>query len=346
MNVAADLSNRSVVRLNAESFPVTEFERAACADYGIVQTCVEASGLDILARAAECDALFVVAESLSAEVIYGLGKCRVISRLGAGTDKIDHEAATRNGVLITNVPDFCVEEQADHTLALLLGLVRKLPQMDRAMREGTWATGRAASRSIRRFTGRTLGLIGFGHSAKAVARRAAGFGFRIIATRRRIVEHDEDAKSLGVEIVDLETVIQESDYLSLHLPLNNSTRHLLTAARLASMKPGAFLINTSRGELVDETALAEVLRSGHLGGAGLDTFHEINVHGPESRPQHPLLELDNVICTPHVAAFSVESSRDVGTVGVENVAAVLSGRWPRIDRVVNSEVAPRVDLAR
>jgi D-3-phosphoglycerate dehydrogenase len=339
-----NLSRYLLVRLNAESFPVTDFERAAWQAYDARPNCIEASGMDIAAQAGDCDALFVVAESLPAGVIERLARCRVISRMGAGTDKIDVEAATRRGIVVANVPDFCVAEQADHTMALLLALARKLPQMDRALREGNWLSGRQACRSIRRFSGRTLGLIGFGRSARAVARRAAPFGFRILATRRRADASDAEAQALGVERVNLESVVRQADYLSLHLPLNDETRHLLNRERIASMKPGAYVINTSRGALIDETALAEALRSGRLAGAGLDTFHEINVHGPQHPPQHPLLELDQVICTPHVAAFSTEAAQDVANGAIENVAAVLSGKWPLPERIVNAGVAPRVAL--
>lgn len=342
---AKDLSRFNVVRLNCELFPVTEPEQAAYDRFNITPTAIEASGDDIVAQAAECDALLVVSESLPPTVIERLSKCRVISRLGAGTDKIHRDTATRCGIVMTNVPDFCYEEQADHALALLLALVRKLPQMDAAMRAGKWDTGRAASRSIRRFDGRVLGLVGFGGSAKALARRARGFGLRILATRGRSV-HDPVAEELGVEMTDLDTVTRESDYLSLHLPLNDATRGLFDAERLSAMKRGAYFINTARGAIVDETALADALRCGHLAGAGIDTFHEINVHGADGNPPgHPLLDLDNVIVTPHVAAFSVESSYDVGTGGVENLAAILSGHWPHRGRIVNSDVEPRFPLA-
>lgn len=343
----ADLSKFQVVRLNCKLFPVTEFEQYSYERFQISPICVEASGDDILVHARHCDALVVVSESLPADVIDGLERCRVISRLGAGTDKIDHEAAMRNGIVITNVPDFCYEEQADHAMALLLALVRKLPAMDKAMRLGEWDTGRSQSRSIRRFQDRVLGLVGFGGSAKALARRARGFGLRVIATRRRMNVHDNEADLLGVEIMDLDTVVCDADYLSLHLPLNAETRGFLDAKRIAAMKSGAYFINTARGGLIDETALADALRSGHLAGAGIDTFDAINVHGPDGEPpQHPLLELNNVIVTPHVAAFSVDSARDVGTGGVENLAAVLNGRWPDEGRVVNVNVQPRQALKR
>jgi D-3-phosphoglycerate dehydrogenase len=344
---APNLSEFSIVRLNSELFPVSEFEQESYDRFGMQPTCLEASGAGITKHAADCDALLVVSESLPAEVIDSLQRCRVISRLGAGTDKIDRDAATRNGIVITNVPNFCHEEQADHAMALLLALVRKLPQMHQSMLAGKWDTGRNQCRSIRRFENRVLGLLGFGGSAKALARRAKGFGLRILANRRRIDVVDPEADVLGVEITDADTVIRESDYLSLHLPLNDDTRHLLNAERLASMKPGAYLINTARGAIIDETALADALRSGHLAGAGLDTFFEINVHGSDGTPPtHPLLGLENAVLTPHVAGFSKDSARDVGTGGVDNVAAVLNGRWPPMERVVNREVVPRVALDR
>jgi len=340
-------SRFSIVRLNNELFPVSEFEQAAYDQFGMKPFFVEASGADITRNADDCDALLVVSESLPSEVIDSLKKCRVISRLGAGTDKIDRESATRNGIVLTNIPDFCYEEQADHAMALLLALVRKLPQMHQSMLAGKWDSGRGQCRAIHRFEDRVLGLLGFGGSAKALARRAKGFGLRILANRRRMDLRDLEADALGVTMADRDTVVRESDYLSLHLPLNEETWHLLNLKQLRSMKRGAYLINTARGAIVDETALAKVLASGHLGGAGLDTFHEISVHGNDSEPPvHPLVHLDNVILTPHTAAFSRESARDVGTGGVENIASILSGRWPRADRVVNTEVVPRQELLR
>jgi D-3-phosphoglycerate dehydrogenase len=341
----ADLSQFSVVRLNRDLFPITPFERAAYDRFRITPVAVEAAGDDILRHAADCDGLVVVSESLPASVIDGLERCRVISRLGAGTDKIDRDAATRNGIVITNVPDFCYEEQADHAMAMLLALVRKLPNMDRAMREGRWDSGRNECRSIRRFEGQVLGLVGFGGSAKALARRARGFGFRVIACRQRMTVSDAQATELGVELTDVETVVRTSDYLSLHLPLNQATRGMFNAARIAEMKQGAYFINTARGALVDESALAAALKRGHLAGAGLDTFAEIDVHGRDGTPpRHPLLELDNVLVTPHVAAFSEDAFREVGLGGVENLAAVLTECWPDPGRVVNPQVRPRFPL--
>ena len=340
-----DLSGLKVVRLNADMFPVTEVERDAYRRYQLTPLCVEASGPDILTHAADCDGLMVVSESLPAGLIAELKRCRVISRVGAGTDKIDERTATEQGIVITNIPDFCAEEQADHTMALLLAVARHLPEMRELMLKGEWKAAREACRPLHRLSGRVLGLIGFGLSAQGVARRAVGFGLRVLATRRsRSLDHPL-ATELGVQLTDLKTVLTESDYVSLHVPLNDETRGMVSAEALAQMKPGAILINTSRGALVDEDALAMAVARGDLAGAGLDTFHVINVHTADGHPpRHPLLESNRIVYTPHVAAFSVEASRDVSDGAVDNLVAVLTGCWPPDARVVNREVQPRTPL--
>jgi phosphoglycerate dehydrogenase-like enzyme len=158
---------------------------------------------------------------------------------------------------------------------------------------------------------------------------------------------DPESKSLNVEMVSLSQLLERSDYVSLHLSLNDATRRLLNRQRLSQMKQGAILINTARGAVVDEDALADLLEAGHLAGAGLDTFDVIDVHHPHPpRPTHRLFQMENVVFTPHVAAFSVESSRDVSYGSIANLKAVLSGEWPEADRVVNPEVIPRYPLRR
>ena len=340
------LEDMVVVRLNADMFPISQFEREAYQRYGIHPRRVDKLDAAAIEDIAACDGLCVVSESLPAELIDRLTRCRVISRLGAGTDKIDCRCATRHGILVTNVPDFCAEEQADHVMALLLAVARKLPEMRTKMLAGHWGDSRAACRSLHRLSGRVLGLVGWGWSAKAVARRANGFGLRVIACRQSQSGQDADARQLGVEMTDLATLLSSSDYVSLHLPLTDQTRQMFTAERFASMRAGAIFINTARGGLVDEVALAASLGAGHLAGAGLDTFQDINVHvsTAERPPEHPLLELDNVVFTPHVAGFSEESARDVGYGAIENLAAVLSGRWPTRSHIVNHGVQPRFPL--
>lgn len=339
-----------VVRLNANTFPVNDYEASVWRQHHIEPILVEANTPDaIIPAVADCDGLVVVATALPMPVVESLKKCRVISRRGAGTDKIDVTTATRMGIVVTNVPFFCIEEQADHTMMLLLSLLRRLPQMMRGMRAGTWHGTRRLSEMNQRIAGLTLGLVGFGHTAQAVARRAQGFGLRVLATRQNLTR-TEEADALGVTLVDLDKLLRESDFVSLHLPLNASTVHMLDDAALRKMKPGARLINTSRGALVDEAALATMLRERRLGGAGLDTFENINVFAEhEAPPDHPLVDLlaeedVTLILTPHVAAGSAQAMQDVSRGAIENLATILTGHWPCADNIVNKGVTPRAPL--
>ena len=288
--------------------------------------------------------------ALPASVIGQMTRCRIISRRGTGTDKIDVVSATHKGILVTNVPDFCVEEQADHTMAMLLSLIRQLGRLQARLVTGDYVSARRLSELNERTVGKTLGLIGFGRSAHATARRARGFGMRVIATRQDM-SRTAEADALGVSLVDLGPLLRTSDYVSLHVPLTPSTYHLIDAQAIKTMKRGALLINTSRGALVDEPALAVALQSGQLGGAGIDTFETINVFAETPVPprDHRLVRLlggdVNLILTSHVAAGSVQAMQDVSRGAVENVAAVLQGRWPARDRIVNLGVVPRVTLS-
>jgi D-3-phosphoglycerate dehydrogenase len=346
MRCGTTVAEARIVRLNAELHPVTEYESEQYARFGLSPAMVEArTPAEIIPHVAQADAVFAVSVALPGPVIHAMSRCLVISRMGTGVDKIDVAAATEQGVLVTNVPYFCVEEQADHAMALLLALVRKLPQMRQALEAGAFRHAHELMRTNQRLTGRVLGLVGFGNSAQAMARRARGFGMRVIATRRNLAAAQAEAAAIGVELTDLETVVAESDYLSLHLPLSPETYHLFDAAVLYKMKPGALLINTSRGALVDETALVAALRDGHLGGAGIDTFEMIDIFGVETPPSHPLLQFDNVVLTPHVAAGSVQAMQDVARGAIENVVSVLCGHWPDPVNRVNPEVQPRRPLA-
>ncbi|MHB0859316.1 MAG: C-terminal binding protein, partial [Anaerolineae bacterium] len=341
------LQHFNVVRLNARLFPVEPYEADLFARYGLQVTQEETDNPDALIRLlAGCDAVFTTSTALPTRVVESLTRCRVIARLGIGTDKIDVDTATRLGIVVANVPSFCLHEQADHTMALLLALARKLPQMASAMHEGAWLRARRQALSNRRLAGKVLGLIGFGRSAQAVAVRAQAFGMQVIATRRNLATPNEAAARLGVEVVDLGTLLSRSDYVSLHLPLNADTRHLIDGIALAKMKPTACLVNVARGAIVDEDALIAALRAGRLAGAGLDTYEHINVFSERQQPpDSPLLTLDNVVLTPHVAAESVESSQEAHRIGIENVVSLLSGHWPNPENVVNPNVQPRFPLA-
>lgn len=338
------MAHRRIVRLNSRLFPAGPYERAQWARFGMTPIEVEANTpAEIIPHVAEAEAVFVVSTSLPAEVIDAMAQCRVISRLGLGTDKIAVAHAKSRGIVVTNVPYFCIEEQADHTMAMLLGLARKIPQTQADMKLGAYRHAQDIVRSNRRLTGRVLGLVGFGNSAKLTARRAQGFGLKVIATRRRMTA--ENPADWGVELTDLDTLLRTSDYVSLHLPLTPETYHLIDEATLAKMKPDAFLINTSRGALVDEDALYAALVENRLAGAGIDTFEQIDVFAEESVPTLALLTLPNVIATPHVAAGSIESGQDVARGGVENLATILAGHWPIGENIVNTGVVPRAPLA-
>lgn len=327
------------VRLNARTYPTEPVEAEELARVGADLVEIEGqTPAEILAGAADCDALLVVSSSVPRQVIDGLTKCRVISRLGAGTDKIDIDAATDRGIVVTNVPDFCLNEQAEHTMALLLAFQRRLPYMMQSMRTGNW-TARSHP-GVHRVAGQTLGLIGFGASAQAVAVRAAAFGMRILAWVRNPAKYADLAAKHSVTLLPLEDVLAQSDFLSLHLPLTPHTRGMLGESQLKRMKPTAVLINTARGALVDENSLIEALRSHQIGGAALDVFDGINVFAEPGPPApHPLFELDNVLMTPHCAGSSVESSIDSKTRGARNAALVLTGQRP--PHVVNPEVYER-----
>lgn len=330
------------VRLNAITYPVEAAEQDELARAGAELIPIEGQQPDeILTAAEDCDALLVVSSSVPGSVIERLSRCRVIARLGAGTDKIDVAEATRQGIIVANVPDFCLNEQAEHTLALLLAFARRLPFMMEAMRTHNWSARHHPG--VHRLAGQTLGLIGFGASARAVAQRAAAFGLRHLAWVRDPAKYRDLAQQHQVELVPLDRLLAESDFVSIHLPLCSETHHLLSAERLACLKPTAVLINTARGAIVDEAALVTLLQQRKIAGAALDVFEGIDVFAlPGTPATHPLLDLDNVILTPHSAGSSVESSSESKVRGARNAADVLLGIRPRF--VVNPAVVPRFPL--
>lgn len=340
------LKDFRIVRLNATLIPVHPAEAAQYRRFDLHPAPVEANTPEnLIPCVADCDALFAVSVALPQRVIDSLARCRIISRLGAGTDKIDVAAAARRGIVVSNAPAFCVEEMSDHVMGMLLSLARQIPRMSRHMAAGAYRQARLEAFKLRRLSGRLLGLIGFGATGKAVARRARACGLRVLATRRDMEASRQEADALGVSMVDLDTLLRQSDFVSLHLPLTPESYHLLDEASLHKMKPGAYLINTSRGALVDENALAALLREGRLAGAGLDTFEGIEIFTEkEAPPSHPLAELDNVILTPHVSGLSVEALEDVAKTAVENLVSVLSGHYPPPDNIVNRGVVSRFNL--
>ncbi len=245
-----------------------------------------------------------------------------MARCGSGYDKVDVEAAHARGVEVVYVPDYGTDDVADHTLALLLACARRVPSSDRAMRAGQWLPY-AQLGAMRRLRGSTLGLLGFGRIARATAKRAFAFGMELLV-------HDPGVDDVTLAAAgarradDLNDLLARADALSIHLPLTPATHRLIGAPELAAMKPGSLLVNTSRGEIVDEDALAAALAGGHLGGAGLDVFET------EPLPQDsPLIGLESAVVTPHSAAFSEQALAEVRTRALDDALRVLAGDPPR-----------------
>ena len=278
-----------------------------------------ASPDDILEVARDADAVLVTYAKLPGELLKELKRCKVIGRFGLGVDNIDIPAAAQLGITVTYVPDYCVHEVSDHAMALLLALARKIPFSNRLVQSGRWEMPPIVP--LRRLEGQVLGLIGFGNIPRALAPKAKAFGLKVI-THDPYVSADV-AKALGVETTSFEDLLGRSDFVSIHAPLLPATRGLMNSATFARMKKGAFLVNTSRGPLVDETALVAALDTGHLGGAALDV---VTVEPLAS--DSPLLGRDNVILTPHTAFYSVEALEELQTKCATDVARALSGEAP------------------
>jgi D-3-phosphoglycerate dehydrogenase len=273
------------------------------------------------------DAGAVVAQyaPISARVIAELPLCRVIARYGSGVDIVDVDAATRHNVLVTNVPsDWCEDEVADHAMALLLAVARKVTVYDRATRAGTWQWQSGAP--IHRLRGSVLGLLSFGAIARGVAARAAGFVLRITA-HDPYLPADEIAAG-GAAAVSFDELVSESDCLVIQAPLTAQTHHLFDEAQLRRMKPTAILINTARGPIVEDSALYRALSEGWIAGAGLDDFEEEPAKVRDWRPDNALFGLENVVITPHAAYYSEEAIATVRRFAAEEVVRVLSGQGP------------------
>jgi len=274
---------------------------------------------EFLDEAADCDALLnTYAGPITAEAMARMPKCRIIARYGIGVDTIDLEAATREGIIVTNNPTYCVEEVAEHTLALLLACARKVAFYDRLVRGGRWEV--PPGKPMFRLSGRTLGLVGFGNIARQVAVRASSFGMRIVFADPFVKDEPSDIPARKVE---LETLLRESDFVSVHPPLTRETRGMIGDEALSKMKPSAFLVNCARGPVVDTDALARALDAKRIAGCALDTTD------PEPLPDpHPLRGRDNVIITPHVAWYSEQALVGLQAGAPGEVRRVLTGEWP------------------
>ncbi len=283
---------------------------------------------DVVRACKDADGLLNQYALLTRKVLESLSKCRVISRYGVGVDSVDLKAATDLGIIVANVPDYCMDEVASQTVALILSLTRKIAFFDRKVKSGQWDFHLGIP--IYRIEGKTLGLIGCGTIGLEVAKRISAFGVRVMTFDPYLQQAPE-----GIELRDFDSVLKESEFISIHCPLNDSTRHLIGEKEFKKMMKKPLLINTSRGPIVDEKALIQALEEGLLSGAGLDVLEK---EPPDA--QNPFLKMENVILSPHVGFYSVESISELKRRTAKNVSEVLLGRWPK--SVVNPEVRGKI----
>ena len=306
-----------IIAVTDTVFPSLDLAKAALAKLNPTFRMSKSANADaILSVAKDADAILVTYAKLTGDLIRQLTRCKAIGRFGLGVDNIDLPAAKEKGIAVNYVPDYCIHEVSDHTMAMLLALARKIPLSNKLVQAGRWEM--PAVVPLRRLEGQVLGLVGFGNIPRAVAPKAKAFGLRVV-THDPFVKPDV-LKAAGVEGVSFDQLMAMSDFVSVHAPLMPATRGLINAAAFAKMKKGALIVNTARGPLIDEPALIAALDSGHLGGAALD------VVTVEPMPKDsPLIGRDNVILSPHTGFYSVEALQELQTKCASDVARVLSG---------------------
>ncbi len=279
---------------------------------------------EVITVGRDADAIILQYAPITGRVLDGLPKCLVAVRYGVGVDTVDLAAATARGVMVANVPDYCIEEVSDHAIAMLLSLWRGVTAYDRAIRAGTWSTTERPP--VPRLAGRVLGVIGVGRIGAQTARKGAGLGMRVIGYDPYLA-----ALPAGVQKVSLDELLRQADAISLHMPLTAETKHLIDETALRKMRPTALLVNTARGGIVDTAALIRALREVWIAGAALDTLEQ----EPVPRDS-PLLLLPNVILNPHAGWYSDQSVPELKRKTAETAIAVLRGQRPT--SVVNSDV--------
>jgi D-3-phosphoglycerate dehydrogenase len=310
-----------------------EVEKTFCAtEEELISACSEADAVIALGIRITPGYIF------SLKVIENLNKCRLIALTGIGYDNVDIAAATEKGICVANVPYYCLEEVSDHAMALILACARKFYQLLPDIKRGKWSTQAdylSALKPLHRLSGQTLGLIGFGNIARTLVPKARAFGFRIIAYAPHVPSILFE--TFKVESVELDKLLEESDFVSMHTALTSETKHMMGLKQFKKMKPTAYFINTARGELVDEGALYTALSEGLIAGAGLDVL--------DSEPpglDNPLLKLSNVLITGHFAYYSEESREELFRWPWEEIARVLQGEWPQ--GLVNPQVKERFSV--
>jgi D-3-phosphoglycerate dehydrogenase len=315
------MATRFTVAVTDDRYGTYYEERAVLAEIGAVLVVNDFKNEDeAIISLQDADGVLVNLFPMTRKVIETLKRCRVLSRYGVGYDNVDVPAATERGIWVARVPDYCIEDVSDQALALLLSCVRGVAYKDRGVRAGRWNMHKEVP--TRRVAGKVLGLVGYGAIARCLHRKTAGFGLA------RVLVHDPyvDAATLrraGAEPADLALLLRESDFVSVHVPLGPETRGMIGVRELALMRPTAILVNTSRGPVVDEQALAAALAARRVAAAGLDVF--------ETEPlaaDSPLRRLEHVVLCDHAGWYSEESVPELKTKAARNVAAVLSGGRP------------------
>ena len=266
--------------------------------------------------------LSILTEKIDAEVMDAAGDgLKVVANMAVGYDNVDVDAASERGIVVTNTPGVLDETTADTAFMLLLASARRLGEGERILRSGRWGAWGPMQLIGPDVYGKRIGIIGMGRIGTAVARRALGFDMQVLYSSRS--RHAAAERDLGAKRMQLDELLRESDFVSIHTPLTPETRHLIGAAELEKMKPTAILVNTSRGPVVDEAALADALENKHIFAAGLDVYEE----EPEVHPK--LLELENVVLAPHIGSASIETRNKMATLAAENIVAVLRGKRPK-----------------
>jgi len=261
----------------------------------------------------DCDGYIAGLDFVTAKAIATCDRLKVISRYGAGVDRVDIPAASAKRIAVCNTPGANAQAVADLAFGLILSVARSIPMLDRMTREEKWVRSTGIE-----LHGKTIGILGLGAVGRAVAKRASGFSMRTLAYDPFLDE--AYAKANGIEAAGFDLLIRESDVISLHLPMNDGTRHIVDDDAMRSMKPGTIIVNTARGGLIDEAAAYELLKSGHLGGLGLDAYED------EPPAKSPLFGLDNVVLTPHTGAHTSEATANMAAMAVQNLIDVLSGK--------------------
>lgn len=305
-----------------EGFPTIAVEKQTLQAGGI--EIIHTRGLDTpeaQEAAAQADALMVTIQKVPGELINRLERCKIISRVGTGLDAIDIPAATRRKIWVTNVPDYSIDEVSTHAIALMLSHARRLQLLTDMVRKTGWFSA-AMDRPAQRLSSLVMGVYGFGRIGRATAKKALGFGMRVLVCDPFVTA--ESIRAEGCEAVDLEMLLRSVDYLSLHAPLTAENTKFVNAQTLAFMKSTAYLINTARGGLIDEDALLDAVRANRLAGAALDVM---TVEPPPS--DHPFLKEERITLTPHNAWYSEQAKEEVCRKGADEVVRVLRGEQPR-----------------